>query len=103
MAGHRMAELALRPALVDLLDTLHHGVSEIAVEEMLVKPGMAALGKTVAEVGLLSTDVAKLLAVRRRDGTVHINPGPDLRLEEDDLLIALGSEDQLFASAALLK
>ena len=26
-----------------------------------------------------------------------------LRLEEGDLLIALGSEDQLFASAALLK
>ena len=103
MAGHRMAELALRPALVDLLDTLHHGVSEIAVEEMLVKPGMAAVGKTAAEVGLLSADAAKLLAVRRRDGTVHINPGPDLRLEEDDLLIALGSEDQLFASAALLK
>ncbi|OLC64770.1 MAG: hypothetical protein AUH69_11120, partial [Actinobacteria bacterium 13_1_40CM_4_65_12] len=98
MAGHRMAELALRPALVDVLDTLHHGMSEIAVEEMLVKPGMAAVGKSVAEVGLMSADAAKLLAVRRTDGTVHINPGPDLRLEEGDLLIALGSEDQLFAS-----
>ncbi|OLD25288.1 MAG: hypothetical protein AUJ02_05525 [Chloroflexi bacterium 13_1_40CM_3_65_12] len=103
MAGHRMAELALRPALVDVLDTLHHGMSEIAVEEMLVKPGMAAVGNSVAEVGLMSADAAKLLAVRRTDGTVHINPGPDLRLEEGDLLIALGSEDQLFASAALLK
>jgi voltage-gated potassium channel len=103
MAGHRMAELALRPALVDLLDTLHHGMSEIAVEEMLVKPGMAAVGNTIAEVGLLSADAAKLLAVRRSDGTVHINPGPELRLEDGDLLIALGSEDQLFASAALLK
>lgn len=103
MAGHRMAELALRPALVDLLDTLHHGMSEIAVEEMLVKPGMAAVGRSVAEVGLLSADAAKLLAVRRTDGAVHINPGPDLRLEDGDLLIALGSEEQLFASAALLK
>jgi voltage-gated potassium channel len=103
MAGHRMAELALRPALVDVLDTLHHGMSEIAVEEMLVKPGMAAVGKTVADVGLMGAEAAKLLAVRRADGNVHINPGPDLRLEEDDLLIALGSEEQLFASAALLK
>src|SRR5256886_187678 len=25
MAGHRMAELAIRPAMVDVLDTLHHG------------------------------------------------------------------------------
>ncbi len=103
MAGHRMAELALRPALVDLLDTLHHGMSEIAVEEMLVKTGMAAVGKSVGEVGLLSAEVAKLLALRRHDGAVHINPSAELRLEDGDLLIALGSEDQLFASAALLK
>jgi voltage-gated potassium channel len=102
MAGHRMAELALRPALVDVLDTLHHRVSAIAVEEMLVKPGMVALGKTIEEAGLLGPTAAKLLAVQRRDGTVHIGPSADLRLEEGDLLVALGSEEQLFASAALL-
>jgi voltage-gated potassium channel len=103
MAGHRMAELAVRPALVDVLDTLHHGMSEIAVEEMLVKRGMAAVGRTLAEAGLLGPSAAKLLALRRADGTLHVNPGPDLRLDDRDLLIALGSEEQLFASAAMLK
>jgi voltage-gated potassium channel len=103
MAGHRMAELALRPALIDVLDTLHHRVSGITVDEMLVKPGMAAVGKTIAEAGLLSQDAAKVLAVQRHDGAVIINPDPDLRLEEGDLLVALGSEDQLYATAALLK
>jgi len=29
---------------------------------MLVKPGMAAVGKTIAEAGLLNQDAAKLLA-----------------------------------------
>ena len=103
MAGHRMAELAVRPALVDVLDTLHHGMSEIAVEEMLVKVGMAAVGKTISDAGLLSPQAAKLLALRRVDGSVHVNPGADMRLEAGDLLIALGSEDQLYASAAMLK
>jgi voltage-gated potassium channel len=103
MAGHRMAELAVRPALVDVLDTLHHGMSEIAVEEMLVKLGMAAVGRTLADAGLLGPSAAKLLALRRADGTLHVNPGPDLRLDDGDLLIALGSEEQLFASAAMLK
>jgi voltage-gated potassium channel len=103
MAGHRMAELALRPALIDVLDTLHHRVSGITVDEMLVKPGMAAVGKTIAEAGLLSQTVAKLLAVQRHDGTVIINPDPGLRLDEGDLLVALGSEDQLYATSALLK
>jgi voltage-gated potassium channel len=103
MAGHRMAELAVRPALVDVLDTLHHGMSEIAVEEMLVKRGMAAVGRTLAEAGLLGPSAAKLLALRRADGTLHVNPAPDLRLDDGDLLIALGAEEQLFASAAMLK
>jgi len=103
MAGHRMAELALRPALVDVLDTLHHRVSAIAVEEMLVKPGMVAVGKTIEEAGLLGPAAAKLLAVQRRDGTVLISPSAELRLEEGDLVVALGSEEQLFVSAALLK
>ena len=103
MAGHLMAELAIRPALVDVLDTLHHGESEIAVEEMLVSAGMAAVGKTIEESGLLDASAAKLLALRRRDGTLYVNPSPELRLEVGDLLIALGSEDQLLKSASLLK
>jgi voltage-gated potassium channel len=103
MAGHLMAELAVRPALVDVLDTLHHGESEIGVEEMIVGRGMAAVGKTIQESGLLEPSAAKLLALRRSDGTLHVSPSADLRLEEGDLVIALGSENQLFASAALLK
>ena len=103
MAGHRMAELAVHPALVDVLDTLHHGGSEIAVEEILVGQSMTALGKTLDEVGLLDPSGAKVLALRRRDGTLHANPGGDLRLEEGDLVIALGTESQLVATAAMIK
>ena len=103
MAGHLMAELAVRPALVDVLDTLHHGESEIAVEEFLVSAGMVAAGKTIEDTGLLDSSAAKLLALRRRNGTLHVNPSPDLRLEVGDLLIALGSEEQLLKSASLLK
>ncbi|TMF92982.1 MAG: potassium channel family protein, partial [Chloroflexi bacterium] len=35
MAGHRMAELAIRPAMVEVLDTLHHGEAGIGVEELV--------------------------------------------------------------------
>jgi voltage-gated potassium channel len=103
MAGHRMAELAIRPAIVDLLDTLHHGKSGIGVEEMVVTAGTKADGCTLEEAGLLSTDAARVLAVRRSDGTVNVNPAADVRLKDGDLVIALGTEDQLFASAAKLR
>jgi voltage-gated potassium channel len=103
MAGHRMAELAVRPALVDVLDTLHHGEAGIGVEELLVGAGMASVAKTIEEAGLLDQAAAKLLALRRRDGTLFVSPSPELRLEEGDLLIALGTEAQLLKSTSLLK
>jgi len=103
MAGHRMAELAIRPAMVDLLDTLHHGEAGIGVEEMVVTPATKAIGMTLEEAGLLASDAAKLLAVRKPDGTVNVNPPPSAKLEDGDLVIALGTEDQLFASASRLR
>jgi voltage-gated potassium channel len=103
MAGHRMAELAIRPALVDVLDTLHHGEAGIGVEEMVIGPNTKAVHKTIKESGLLEPAAARVLAVRRRDGTLHVSPDGNLALEEGDLVIALGTEDQLFASASLLR
>src|SRR5712692_8825080 len=103
MAGHRMAELAVRPALVDVLDTLHHGEAGIGVEELLVGADMASVGKTIEQAGLLDPAAAKLLALRRHDGTLFVSPSPDLRLQEGDLLIALGTEAQLLGSTSLLK
>jgi voltage-gated potassium channel len=103
MAGHRMAEIAVRPALVDVLDTLHHGEGGIGVEELLVGDGMASIGKTIEEAGLLDPSAAKLLALRRNDGTLFVSPSPDLRLEKGDLLIALGTEAQLLRSTSLLR
>jgi voltage-gated potassium channel len=102
MAGHLMAELAVHPAMVDVLDTLHHGESDIGLEEVLIQPKTKAVGKTLVDSGLLDTAGAKLLAVRRRDGTLHVNPSADLRLEEGDLIIALGSEQQLLTTASML-
>ncbi len=103
MAGHRMAELAVRPALVDVLDTLHHGEGGIGVEEMVVSTGTKAIGKTLEEAGLLAGDAARLLAVRRPDGAVSVNPPASTRLGDGDLVIALGTEEQLFATAARLR
>ena len=103
MAGHRMAELAVRPAMVDVLDTLHHGEAGIGVEELVVTPDCKAVGKTLADSGLLAGDAARVLAVRRPAGTVNVNPGASTTLDDGDLVIALGTEEQLFASASRLR
>jgi len=39
-------------------------------------------------LGLLDPLGAKVLALRRRAGTLHANPGGDINLEEGDLVVA---------------
>jgi voltage-gated potassium channel len=103
MAGHRMAELAIRPAMVELLDTLHHAELGIGVEEMVVNQGSSVIGKSLEASGLVAPDAARVLAVRREDGTLHVNPAAAMHLQEGDLVIALGGEEQLFATASILR
>jgi voltage-gated potassium channel len=99
MAGHRMAELATQPALVDVLDSLQ-GESGFGVEELVIAPGAGLVGRTLQEAGLLAADAARLLALRRDDGTLHVSPDGAMRLEAGDLLVVLGSSEQLLATAA---
>ncbi len=103
MAGHMMAELALRPALVEVMDFLQHGDTPVGVEELLLRQGFSAIGKSMQRVGLLGKQTAHVLAIRRKDGNLLVNPDGDLVLEEGDLVIAFGSAEELGRTAALIK
>ncbi|MDP8908583.1 MAG: potassium channel protein [Chloroflexota bacterium] len=103
MAGHQLTELTLRPALVDVMGAIRHGGSDIAVEEFLITARSVAGGKTLADAGLTGSGTARLLALRREDGTLHSNPDPDLRIEQGDLIIALGTADELTETARRLE
>ena len=100
MAGHQIVQLALRPNLVNVMESLLQG--GIGVQEVIVDHGSPMLGRSLREAGVLKPGVAQLLALRRRDGELYVNPDPELRLEHEDLLIVLGSEQQLEATADLV-
>jgi voltage-gated potassium channel len=99
MAGHRMAALATHPALVDVLDSLQVG-SDVGVEELVVGAGAGVVGQTLEASGLLEADGARVLALRRQDGALHVSPEGGMRIEEGDLLVLLGSAEQLQLTAA---
>ena len=103
MAGHRMAEMALHPSVVEVMDTLQTGGGEIGVEEMVVPPQCSRQGQTLEEAGLLAPGAARLLALRRADGTLDVNPGPTQHLEPGDLLVVLGSGQEIDRTAELLQ
>jgi len=102
MGAHRMAALAVRPVAVDVLDTVLHGENiDLVVEEFMVPAASRMLGRTLGDSGLRSAG-ANVLAVRKRSGQLRINPPDSLVLESDDLLVAIGTREQVDAAERLL-
>jgi CPA2 family monovalent cation:H+ antiporter-2 len=86
----------------------HVQMSEIAealagasTETLVVGANSAARGKTISELKLRSKTGATVIAVVR-EGLMEINPGPELTIMGDDVLVLLGSPPQIDQALELL-
>jgi len=97
MGGKRIATQLLYPSVSDFLDVvMHSGDLELWLEEFTLAARCNLEGKTVAEGQVRQKTGANILAIRRCDGgTVLTNPPSELRFEPGDVLIALGTREQL--------
>jgi voltage-gated potassium channel len=100
LSGHRMAALALQPAVVDTIDLVLGGVEggRMAVEELVVPEGSASVG-----AGSLRRSGAVLLAVRSPQGALSVAPDDGHELGAGDLIVAMGTRVQLDALADALR
>jgi voltage-gated potassium channel len=98
LGGDRMAAFALQPHVVDYLDVvLHDGSLEIRIEEVIVVAGSQLAGETVSGSRIHDITGALILALRRPDGTFLTNPPATAIIEAGQVLIAVGSDDQVTA------
>ena len=99
LSGRRMAALAMQPAVVDTFDLLVGGADiSMRVEELVVGAD-GGKGRTAAD---LRRSGAVLLALRSGDGALRVGPGDDETLRPDDIVVAMGTRDQLITLAATL-
>lgn len=99
LSGRRMAALAMQPAVVDTFDLLVGGADiSMRVEELVVGAD-GGKGRTAAD---LRRSGAVLLALRSGDGALRVGPGDDEILRPDDIVVAMGTRDQLITLAATL-
>jgi voltage-gated potassium channel len=98
MAGRRLAELAVRPRVVDFLDAaLSHGELSFSLEELHARPGGLLEG---ASVGELRERGIFVLAILGDDDRYAANPPDDRRLAGGETFIASGSAEALAAVRA---
>lgn len=100
IGGSRMAALALQPNVAEFLDeVLDDPEHDVAIHEIHVSAGSPCDGCTVDEA-TRGDERPVLIAVRRTHGRYMANPPAELELGAGDVLIALGSEQQLAALRA---
>jgi monovalent cation:H+ antiporter-2, CPA2 family len=72
-----------------------------ATETIFITRESAAVGKTLKEIDLRHRTGATMTLVVR-DSNLEINPGPEFRLEAEDILVLLGQPEQLARAANYL-
>ena len=98
MAGRRLAELAVRPRVVDFLDAaLSHGELSFSLEELHARAGGRLEG---ASVGQLRERGLFVLAILGPDDRYAANPPDDRHLVGGETFIASGSAEALRAARA---
>ncbi len=94
--GARLAQLVVKPTVVDFLDfSLGAGkVAGLELEQVLISATSPLVGTTLAEADLRRRCGVGVVAVQRDDALLP-NPEPNLALREGDVMVVLGVRSHL--------
>jgi voltage-gated potassium channel len=97
-AGHVMANLVLRPQVTAFLDVVTTATGpDLELVEIEVRESSSAPGRTIRELRIRHETGALVVALRKPDGTFDTTPEPDTPIEVGDVLIGVGSPDEIRA------
>ena len=98
LGGDRMASFVTQPHVVDFVDVvMHDGSLLFRLGETRLAADSALAGKSLRSAHLRDETGALVLAIRRPDGSFVTNPTPEESLLAGDVLISVGTDDQLRA------
>src|SRR5438093_8003398 len=110
-AGLRMANVVLKPhvaAFLDIATTAGGEIPELRFEEIVVAPDCTPCGRSISELRIREATGALVVAIRKHDGTFDVTPDSDAVFEAGDVLIGVGTTEemakleQLFAPSGAL-
>jgi voltage-gated potassium channel len=100
IGGHRMANLAFQPAVIEFLDSITRaGNTELAVQEVTLAPTSLLVGKTMTQAQNALSNGIVLVALKKRSGLIS-GPRLETLIEAGDIMIVMGVPGQLAAFKA---
>lgn len=95
-AGRTMASLVLRPQVTAFLDTVTTAAgADLHMAEIEVHRTCVNAGRTIRDLRVRHETGAIIVALRKRDGTFDTTPEPDASLEPGDVIVGVGTSDEL--------
>jgi voltage-gated potassium channel len=96
LGGRRMAQMALRPNVVEFLEVVMHDEElELLLEELTIAIGSPLADEGIASAAIRGKTGVMLVAVRQRTGRMLVAPSPETVLSAGDIVVALGTREQL--------
>jgi voltage-gated potassium channel len=96
IGGSRIAQAAIRPAVVDFIElATRTDYLEMQIEEITLQPGSPLVGQTLTERHLRQELGIIVVAIKKPSGPMVSNPSGETTLEADSTLIVLGHRQQL--------
>jgi voltage-gated potassium channel len=97
IGGHRMANLAVQPGVIEFFDILTKaGNMELAIKEVALTTASPLLGHTVTEAQHTLSDDTIIVALKKPGGLVTTSRF-QVRIEEGDSIIIVGVPEKLAA------
>ena len=94
--GHRMAQLLLRPNVLDFVDAAFGGERlDFEIGEVRITGSSRLVGKKLGDSEIPRDSGVIVLALRNPDGKMTFNPPPESVIQADDCLIVIGGDEQL--------
>ena len=104
ISGVRMAALATRPVACDFLDLVTHGGQvDFSLFEITIPDRSPLLHKSVEEASITHTTGVSVLAVRKSDGSFELQPKAVSKIEKNDVIIVLGTQEQFEALEKMVR
>jgi voltage-gated potassium channel len=97
-AGLHMANLVVKPQVADFLDivtTAGGPLPDLRFEEILVTPECGQAGRSLGDLRIQEATGAAIVALRKGDGTFDVTPAPDAVLDAGDILIGVGTTEEM--------
>jgi voltage-gated potassium channel len=96
IGGMRMVMGIVKPAVMDFWQVaMDHRKMDVDLEEVRVAENSAYSGKKLVETDIRKELNLIIIAVKKTDGRMVFNPGPNTVIQDDDTLIAMGKRKDL--------